>query len=79
LFDTHGNIEEWCQDFTGLPTTNETVSKLAQGIDVRAGERILKGGFYRAMVRWLRSAKRQSFPPTAVLSHLGFRIARTLP
>lgn len=79
LFDIYGNIEEWCQDLSGIPTTSEEVSKLALGIDVRAGERILKGGYYRAMIRGLRSAKRQSFPPTSRFSYLGFRIARTLP
>jgi formylglycine-generating enzyme required for sulfatase activity len=79
LFDVHGNIEEWCHDLSGLAITNEIVSKLAMGADVRWGERILKSGHYRAMKKSLRSAKRQSYPPTSNFSYLGFRIARTMP
>jgi formylglycine-generating enzyme required for sulfatase activity len=81
LFDIYGNVIEWCDDRSGegIPISDETASALASGEDVRAGERMLRGGSYRSMTKLLRSAKRFSYPPSTRISSLGFRIARTLP
>ena len=81
LFDVYGNVMEWCHDRSGegIPISDETASALASGADVRAGERLFRGGSYRSMTRLLRSAKRFSFPPAIRISSMGFRIARTLP
>jgi formylglycine-generating enzyme required for sulfatase activity len=79
LFDVYGNIQEWCHDLSSVPIGDEVVAKLAQGADVRANERMSRGGSFKAFRRSTRSAKQMSFPSDSLFSFLGFRIARTLP
>jgi formylglycine-generating enzyme required for sulfatase activity len=74
LFDTHGNIEEWCHDLL-LPS---------DGIDaiVRVRDRrVLRGGNFTYTPPGVRSSDRTNFFQRADdhNASVGFRVARTLP
>jgi formylglycine-generating enzyme required for sulfatase activity len=79
LFDVYGNVAEWCHDVYGPGVPGFVEPTSADGVDVLPGERMFRGGSYRSMTRLVRTAKRYSYPPTAVYSILGFRLARTMP
>jgi formylglycine-generating enzyme required for sulfatase activity len=79
LFEVHGNVQEWCHSQTeDVPASDELATALGSGADVRPFERLVRGGYYRAMTRLTRSAKRFSYPPRTRVSFIGFRIVRTI-
>ncbi|MCA9137828.1 MAG: protein kinase [Planctomycetales bacterium] len=79
LFGVHGNVQEWCHTQTeNVPGSDELATALGSGADVRPSERIVRGGYYRAMTRLTRSAKRYSYPALTRVSFIGFRIVRTV-
>ena len=81
LFDTYGNVHEWCHDAFEGEEGAAGAARLETdlgGADVRPGERLFRGGSYRSMTRLVRTAKRYSYPPATHLSPLGFRLARTM-
>jgi len=77
LYDTSGNVWEWVADcwhenYQGAPSTAEVWS----GGDCEL--RVLRGGSWFYIPRFLRSALRGWFNPTLRYSGIGFRLARTL-
>lgn len=77
LYDMHGNAWEWVQDvwhaqYNGAPADG---SAWLQGGD--PSQRVLRGGSWGSIPRWLRSAVRGSFTPVIRNSITGFRVART--
>ncbi|MEM6681219.1 MAG: formylglycine-generating enzyme family protein [Pseudomonadota bacterium] len=79
LYDMHGNVWEWVSDcyqdtYVGLPTDGRALLACADD----AG-RVIRGGSWFNLPRRLRSASRSWNDPPDRTSHLGFRIARTLP
>jgi formylglycine-generating enzyme required for sulfatase activity len=79
LFDVYGNVYEWCHDASAGKVTAAIQDGLQREADLYPGEPYFRGSCYRSMTRLTRSAKRYSYPRTARVSSLGFRIARTLP
>jgi len=64
LYDMSGNVWEWMQDC----------------YDSSCGQRVLRGGSWYGIVKYLRAARRfYSYNPVIREGDVGFRVARTLP
>ena len=74
LYDMHGNVWQWCQDWYGEYPQKDVIDP--QGPD--AGQcRVLRGGSFVDQAKNMRSAARASAVPTHRYNFNGFRVART--
>jgi formylglycine-generating enzyme required for sulfatase activity len=72
LYDMHGNIEEWCKDWTGPYILDD--KRDPQG--PKAGQsRVLRGGSWQLDPVYGRSASRDSVGPEVRNNIVGFRVA----
>lgn len=72
LYDMHGNVQEWCQDWLANSPKNDVENP--QG--PLSGEfRIVRGGCCNAFARFCRSASRLGQKPFIRNDNMGFRIA----
>jgi sulfatase modifying factor 1 len=71
LYDMHGNVWEWCQDWY--------YPRLIGGINpegpANGSERVLRGGGFSSPESEIRAARRTRLLPTAAYSSVGFRVA----
>jgi len=87
LFDTHGNVWEWCQNAYGEYSGNDDSPERGMFVDddVPGGavtddtKRVLRGGAFYFPAPYVRSAYRLDRQPDDRLDGSGFRLARTLP
>jgi uncharacterized protein (TIGR02996 family) len=59
LYDMHGNVEEWCEDWYD------------EGYDAK----VFRGGCWRSYGQNCRAAARNGFAPSYRAGHVGFRVA----
>ena len=71
LYNIHGNVSEWCQDWYGLYPTGSVIDPT--GPD-SGSERVMRGGHWQADAAGCRSAKRWRFPPNLASDAVGFRL-----
>jgi len=75
LYDMHGNVWEWCQDWYGsYPSGLVTDPK---GLSI-GSHRVLRGGSWVNLARHCRSARRSFHAPSDRDSNLGFRVVKGL-
>ena len=73
LYQMHGNVWEWCQDWYGQYSLNSVTDP--QGPSSGTG-RVLRGGSWYQRDRYCRSAFRLHNVPTKSYYNFGFRLAR---
>ena len=77
MYDMHGNVWEWCQDWHG-PYGNEADVSDPSGPAAGRG-RVFRGGSFVESAMGTRSATRRGIYPDTHNTYLGFRVARTRP
>ncbi|MEM7201931.1 MAG: formylglycine-generating enzyme family protein [Planctomycetota bacterium] len=80
LYDTLGSVLEWCVDraeFDGnAVVTDSYVDGVANPVSLEGSERVVRGGSWRDVARFLRAAFRHAVAPGVRNESLGFRLAR---
>ena len=76
LYDMHGNVFEWVQDCFGDYENAPIDGSAAEGTNCE--RRVLRGGSWYFIPRYLRSANRYSLITGYGNVYYGFRVARTL-
>ncbi len=74
LYDMHGNVWEWCEDWWGAPYSEGPVTD-PQGPDNGTG-RVIRGGSWLSFPWALRSSNRSSLDPMMGNAGVGFRLCR---
>jgi len=72
LFDIHGNLYEWCHDWSGQDAVDATEDPLGA---IQGSARVLRGGGWGDDAALCRTASRHTNRPTARPGILGFRVA----
>jgi formylglycine-generating enzyme required for sulfatase activity len=71
LYDMHGNVWEWCQDYLNRANSSESPKGTRQ---LRSSLRGARGGSWLYDAHFCRSANRDDYFPSNRCSDLGFRV-----
>ncbi|KPA09204.1 Sulphatase-modifying factor domain protein, partial [Candidatus Magnetomorum sp. HK-1] len=74
IFDMHGNIYEWCNDWYGTYPTGSVTDPVGA---LSGSYRVLRGGYWVNTAQNCRSAKRGYGSPGIQGDSLGMRLVRT--
>ena len=77
LYDMHGNVYEWCQDYYAEVSANPQVDPI--GTTSTSLGRVLRGGCWSDGLGFCRSASRTYTPPSNAGACFGFRLFRSAP
>jgi len=78
LYNMHGNVYEWCQDYYG-PYDKLSNEQNPVQLSIQHGDhRVLRGGCWRFEAHFCRAANRDWNLPTFRLNILGFRVCLPL-
>ena len=74
LYDVHGNVWEWCQDWYGEYHSSHVTDPTGPSSGLF---RVIRGGGWQSNAEHCGSAYRFFYPPSSRSQWLGFRLART--
>ena len=73
LYDTLGNVWEWCQDRFGVYPLESVIDPTGPTV---GATRLFRGGCWRCFASNSRGSQRYVYPPSTVDHDIGFRAAR---
>ena len=73
LYDMHGNVWEWCQDWYGSYSSDAQTDPMGSST---GSERVIRGGDFVISAQGVRSARRFRGFPSGRYSSIGFRLLR---
>jgi formylglycine-generating enzyme required for sulfatase activity len=76
LYDMHGNVFEWCQDYYDAGYYAQSPGVDPQGPET-GSFRVKRGGGWMFSAAFARSAARDLFAPSYRFNYVGFRLVRT--
>ncbi|MEY2712832.1 MAG: hypothetical protein RL005_1054, partial [Planctomycetota bacterium] len=76
LFDTLGNVYEYCSDWYGSTYYASSPSTNPAG-PASGTTKVIRGGSWNNDVTSMRCSNREAFLPSSPSSLVGFRVART--
>ena len=74
LYDMHGNVQQWCQDWYDANYYRNSPSQDPQGPKEELAFRVVRGGGWKNYSKALRSASRSSLEPGSQNNFTGFRV-----